>query len=89
MYGFTEAQALAYAGNPVDNLAPLANAGVPLLHAAGDADRLLPFDENTGLVVRRYRALGGDGDVIVKHVGHVSGVDDPTPVIEFIASHAE
>jgi pimeloyl-ACP methyl ester carboxylesterase len=90
VYGFDEAQALVYGGNPADNLAPLADAGVPLLHAAGDADRLVPFDENTGLLVRRYRALGGDVDVIVKpHVGHVPGVDDPTPVIEFIASHAE
>ena len=90
VYGFNEAQALSYTGNPVDNLAPLANAGVPLLHAVGDADRLVPFDENTGLVMARYRALGGDIDVIVKHgLGHASGVDDATPVIEFIAAHAK
>ena len=71
-------------------LAPLADAGVPLLHAAGDADPLVPFDENTGRLVQRYRALGGEVDVIVKPgVGHAPGLDDPTPVIEFIAAHAE
>jgi pimeloyl-ACP methyl ester carboxylesterase len=90
VYGFDDAQAVAYAGNPVDNLAPLADADVPLLHAAGDADRVVPFDENTGLLVQRYRALGGDVEVIVKPGGgHTPGLDDPTPVIEFIASHAE
>lgn len=89
-YGFDEAQALAYTGNPVDNLAPLAAAGIPLLHAAGDADALVPFDENTGLLAQRYRALGGDIEVIVKPgVGHSPGLDDPTPVIDFIATHAE
>jgi len=89
VYGFDEAQALAYAGNPVDNLAPLAHAGVPLLHAAGAVDGLVPFDENTGLLVQRYRALGGDADVIVKPgTGHAPGLDDPAPVIEFITTHA-
>lgn len=34
-YGFTEAQALAYDGNPIDNLKPLADAGIPLLHVVG------------------------------------------------------
>jgi pimeloyl-ACP methyl ester carboxylesterase len=90
VYGFDEAQAQAYMGNPVDNLAPLAKAGVPLLHAVGAADRLVPFDENTGLLVSRYRVLGGAVDVIVKPgVGHTPGLDDPTPVIEFTASHAQ
>jgi hypothetical protein len=90
VYGFDEAQALAYAGNPVDNLAPLADAGVALLHATGDSDGLVPFDENTGLLVQRYRALGGDVDVIVKPgIGHTPGLDDPTPVIEFIATHTQ
>lgn len=89
-YGFDEAQALSYAGNPVDQLGPLADAGVPLLHAVGDTDHLVPFDENTGLLAQRYRELGGDIEVIVKPgVGHEPGLDDPTPVIEFIAVHAE
>ncbi|MCA9271052.1 MAG: alpha/beta hydrolase, partial [Planctomycetales bacterium] len=48
-YGFAnDAEALAYDKNPVDNLAPLAAAGVPLLHVYGDADDVVPWDENTG-----------------------------------------
>ncbi|MEZ6059368.1 MAG: hypothetical protein R3C19_03295 [Planctomycetaceae bacterium] len=46
-YGFRdEAEAMAYDGNPVDNLKPLAEAGVPLLHVYGDADDVVPWDEH-------------------------------------------
>lgn len=90
-YGFKdEAEALAYDKNPVDNLAPLAQAGVPLLHVYGDADEVVPWEENTGLVAERYRKLGGDITLIakpgVKH--HPHGLDDSTPIVQFILAHA-
>ncbi len=90
-WGFeSDAEARAYGGNPVDNLAPLARARVPLLHVYGDADEVVPWEENTGLVAERYRKLGGEITLIakpgVKH--HPHGLDDPTPIVEFIARHA-
>lgn len=90
-YGFAdEAAALAYDKNPVDNLAPLAAAKVPLLHVYGDADDVVPWEENTGVVARRYRRLGGSITLIAKPgVGHhPHGLDDPTPIVEFIVRHA-
>jgi len=86
----SEAEALAYQGNPVDNLAPLARAGVPLLHVYGDADEVVPWDENTGVVAARYRKLGGDITLIAKPgIGHhPHGLADPTPLVEFIVKHA-
>ena len=90
-YGFkSEAEALEYDKNPVDNLEPLAKAKVPLLHVYGDADEVVPWDENTGLVAERYRKLGGQITLIAKKgVGHhPHGLDDPTPIVEFIARHA-
>lgn len=90
-YGFPdEAAALAYPGNPVDNLAPLAKAKVPLLHVYGDADTAVPWEENTGLVAERYKALGGDITLIAKPgVGHhPHGLEDSTPIVEFIERHA-
>lgn len=90
-YGFADdAQALAYAGNPIDNLAPLAQANVPLLHVYGDADEVVPWDENTGIVAQRYRQLGGHITLIAKPgVGHhPHGLEDCTPIVEFIATHA-
>jgi len=85
-----DAAALAYRGNPVDNLKPLAEAGVPLLHVFGDADEVVPWEENTGLIAERYEKLGGSITLIRKPgVGHhPHGLDDSTPIIEFIAKHA-
>jgi len=90
-YGFAdEAEALAYLGNPIDALAPLAKAEVALIHVVGDADDIVPPAENTVLVERRYRDLGGTIEVIHKPGGghHPHGLDDPTPVVEFILRHA-
>lgn len=91
-YGFaSEAEALAYGGNPVDNLEPLARAGVPLLHVYGEADDVVPWQENTGVVAERYRRLGGDITLIGKPgVGHhPHGLPDPTPVVEFILKNLQ
>ncbi len=90
-YGFAnDDEAKAYKLNPVDNLAPLAKAKVPLLHVYGDADDVVPWDENTGVIAERYRALGGDITLIAKPgVGHhPHGLTDSTPIVEFIARHA-
>jgi pimeloyl-ACP methyl ester carboxylesterase len=75
-YGFTEEQALAYRFNPVDNLAPLAKARIPLLHVCGDADDVVPLD----------RQLGGPITVIVKPgVGHhPHSLKEPAPIVEFV-----
>ena len=91
IYGLPdEAAALAYPGNPVDNLAVLAKAGVPLLHVYGDADDVVPWDENTGVVAKRYRELGGNITLIAKpgvnH--HPHGLEDSTPIVEFIRKYA-
>lgn len=86
-YGFAnEAEALAYDKNPIDNLAPLAKAKVPLLHICGDADEVVPYTENTVLLKDRYEKLGGKMHVIVKPglKHHPHGLDDPTPAVEFI-----
>ncbi|MCA9079257.1 MAG: alpha/beta hydrolase, partial [Planctomycetaceae bacterium] len=89
-YGFAnDDEALAYQGNPVDQLRGLARAKVPLLHVYGDADDVVPWDENTGIVAERYKALGGSITLIAKPgVGHhPHGLDDPTPIVEFIAKN--
>ncbi len=90
-YGFrNEAEALAYDRNPVDNLKPLAEAGVPLLHVYGDADEVVPWEENTGIIADRYREFGGTIELITKPgIGHhPHGLEDSTPIVEFIAQHA-
>jgi pimeloyl-ACP methyl ester carboxylesterase len=82
----SEAEALAYRKNPVDNLQPLAQAKVPLFLLCADADDTVPYPENGALVNERYQKLAGPVKVLVKHgLGHhPHGLDDPTPVVEFI-----
>ena len=89
-YGFkNDDEAKAYTENPVDNLAPLAAAKVPLLHVYGDADEVVPWDENTGVIAERYKKLGGSITLIakpgVKH--HPHGLEDSTPIVTFIWDH--
>ena len=53
-YGMTDEQARAYKLNPVDNLAPLAQAKIPILSVIGDVnDWIVPIEENTLLVEKR------------------------------------
>jgi alpha-beta hydrolase superfamily lysophospholipase len=70
----------------VDNLAPLAKAKISILSVCGDADKVVPIEENTRLVEQRYKALGGHIEVIVKpgcdH--HPHSLKDPAPIVEFV-----
>ena len=86
-----ELAALRYPFNPVDRLAPLAEARIPLIHVVGDADSVVPVGPNTNLVEQRYKALGGTIKVIHKpgldHYPH--SLDDPKPILDFLSEHAE
>ncbi len=88
-YGFTQKQALEYGKNPIDNLEPLAQAKIPILHVCGDADEVVPFWENTMLMYRRYKGMEAPMEVIakpgVKH--HPHSLKDPKPIVDFILKH--
>ncbi len=90
VYGLSsEAEAIAYAFNPVDHLKPLAEARIPLLHVCGGDDDVVPIEENSLLVQQRYQALGGDFTLIVKpncnH--HPHSLHDPTRIVNFVLEH--
>ena len=84
----SEVEALQWPLNPVDNLAPLARVGIPVIHVCGDADEIVPYPENSGVLAARYRALRGNYQEIIKPGGkhHPHGLKDPTPVVDFILS---
>lgn len=64
-YGLDETQLATQLAqhNPVDRLAPLARAGVPIMHLHGDQDEIVPLEANSALLAERYRALGGPVEV--------------------------
>ncbi len=74
---------------PLDNLAPLAKAGVPILHVCGSLDPWL--DRETRVAEKRYKELGGQMTVMVKAgEGHFPlGPQDPTAVVDFIISKTQ
>jgi hypothetical protein len=74
---------------PIDNLAPLAKAGVPLIHVCGSLDPWFP--DQTGVVEKRYKELGGPITVIVKEgEGHYPlAPKDPKPIVELITKSVE
>ena len=85
-YSFkNDEEAIAYRLNPVDNLAPLAGAKIPILLVYGDNDRGVPHPENSQVVYDRYKTLGGPVERIVKpgQGHHPHGLADPTPIVEF------
>ncbi len=88
-YGLSEVEALAYEGNPIDNLKPLAEAKIPFFFVVGDADTVVPVAENTTIVEARYKALGGLVEVIHKSGSghHPHCLKDPKPIVDFILRH--
>jgi lysophospholipase L1-like esterase len=59
-YGFSgEKEAIEYAGNPVDNLAKLAAAKIPLFLSIGLNDSIVPPTENSLKLADKYVRLGG------------------------------
>jgi len=93
-YRFTEAEALAYQKNPIDILAPIAQAKIPILHIVSLNDVVVPPAENTFILAERYRQLGGEIEIIEveagteKSQGHHFTHPDPQRVANFIEKHA-
>ncbi|MGE5609752.1 MAG: alpha/beta hydrolase family protein, partial [Bacillota bacterium] len=92
VYGFKdEAEARAYKLNPVDNLEPLAKAGIPIIHVVGQADTVVPVQDNTDVIAKCYKELGGTIQVIRKPgIGHhPHSLPNPEPIVDFILSHTK
>jgi len=72
--------------NPIENLAPLAKAGVKILHIHGDKDDLIPMSANSTELASRYQALGGSAEVVViPGLGHGGQVlYESRPLLKFL-----
>ena len=93
-FGMTEEELLARLGefNPVENLAGLAEHKVPLFSVHGDKDGLVPHDENSALLAKRYEALGGSCEVkLIPGGGHevTPAFFECRELIDFVLRHAE
>src|SRR5262249_51122427 len=66
IYGLTEETTKDFQGNPLDRIAAIAAAKIPILAICGDADKVVPYPENTAILEERYKKLGGNISVILK-----------------------
>ena len=89
LYGENPVLRSRLARPPLDNLAPLAQAGVPLLHVCGSLDPWL--ESQTRVAEKRYKELGGPITVIVKEgEGHyLAASKNVQPIVDFIVGHAQ
>lgn len=77
--------------NPIDRLAGLAKAKVPILHLQGDNDKTVPLEANSGELQKRYRVLGGPIEVaVIPKQGHNMWVGwfQSQKLTDFIIEHA-
>ncbi|EMI52333.1 SGNH/GDSL hydrolase family protein [Rhodopirellula sallentina] len=89
-HGLTEETVSLFDGNPIDNLAPIASAKIPILHIVSLNDEIVPPSENTFILAKRYRELGGKMDMMEvangteKSGGHHFPHPDPLRVADFM-----
>lgn len=78
--------------SPIDRIAPLVKARVPVFHIHGDSDAVVPIEDNAGELVKRYKALGGDAELkIVPDKGHAE-IDEffkDSDFLSFIRNHGK
>lgn len=78
--------------NPIDRLAALAKAKVPLFAIHGDVDKTVPLEANSGEVRKRYQSLGGEMQLIVPAgQGHNmwSGFFQCQELVDFVVTNAK
>lgn len=87
--GLTLSQMLNFRNHPIDQKENLLKSGVPIFLVSGDSDKTVPFCENGKLLWDYYKSKGAHIDVIVKpgcdH--HPHGLEDNTPLVEFIKKY--
>lgn len=86
-YGFkNETEALNWKRNPIDCAPIIAKTRIPIIHVVGDADKIVPVDENTTIFEERMNAFNHPITLIhkpgVDH--HPHSLNNPEPIVRFI-----
>jgi|GEM_PF-1493177 len=78
--------------NPIERLSSLAKHRVPILHLHGDQDRVVPLEDNSAIIQKRYSELGGNMHLkLMEGQGHnmwQGWFQDPT-LTDFVIHHAQ
>lgn len=76
-------------GMPLFLIPELISFAIPTIVVAGDSDTVVPWEQNGALLESAYRRAGMDLPVFLKSGcgHHPHGLDDVTPVVDFIMKH--
>jgi sialidase-1 len=92
-YGLTPDQLNAKISHhtPIARLAPIAAAKIPTLHIHGDSDVVVPIEENSAALAKKYQSLGGQMKLItIPGKGHEydPGFFESEEMLQFILQHS-
>ena len=89
--GITKSQLICHREHPIDKMHILLENGLPVILVAGDSDSIVPYCENGAILEKFYKENGGEIEVYIKpgcgH--HPHGLEDTTPIINFVMKHCE
>jgi len=82
----TEKKVTSFKGDPIHKTKKIAKGKFPMMHVCGEADHVVPVDENTRIFEREIQKYGGDINVIYKEGvdHHPHSLKNPTPIVNFI-----
>jgi hypothetical protein len=92
-YGFkSKAELMAYRGNPIDLLEPIAKARIPIRHVICLTDQVVPPEQNTLEAQRRLKKLGHDMELVIikdskKAHGHHFDMIKVAESVRFVLTH--
>lgn len=86
IYGISDSDRNTFHGNPLDKLDILLSHRIPILLVAGDADEVVPFEENGKLLYADYTYRHGNIKLIVKPGAghHPHSLEDPQEIVDFL-----
>jgi len=89
VYGLNTRSVLDFDDIPINNSIKVAKANIPVIHVYGEADKLVPYTENTAVLAKNFKKAGGTIKLIGKPgVGHhPHSLEDPKPIVDFILEH--
>lgn len=87
--GMSLSELICYREHPIDKMPQLLKNNIPIIMIYGDSDPVVPYCENGAILERFYRENGGT-IVVIGKAGcehHPHGLDDNTPIIEFVEKY--
>ena len=89
-YSLTPEALEHFCDNPIDNLAEFFSHGIPVMLVAGDADEIVPFEENSKIMLDFALERSYDIKYVIKPncKHHPHSLEDVSLIIDFVTDGA-